>query len=451
MHALPTAESRFKLILFLKAKMKKNDKPLHDAMDTPYPIMERFTRRIIPVLLLFIAILLFTTSMASQTVFETIYLQLATIRAEGIAHGVKRIAPISWAKMLAGETLDTWETAALRRAFNDERTEFRISHIKVYNTEKVTIYSTDPKQIGLKENGTGLAEVFITLKGRIEGKTLPDGHKLYELYVPLLVNGKIEIIFELYEPATFLDEILVQSSRPVIIYPGILFLILIVSLVGIVRRAQKDIDNRTKTINRLRERLESLVSRSAVDAVRRTNQEEDIHTEQVVNTLLYSDIRSFTSYSEKHTPREVIDFLNKIIGLQVEIIHDFEGDVDKMIGDAVLARFQGANRESDAIRAADRIQTMLLQGDYARGIGIGIFSGQVIAGGIGPKDRLDYTIIGDAVNVSARLCTLAQEGEIVVDSDTLKQSKEGGFGSEQSVSVKGRVGNLKIHKKIYSK
>ena len=134
MHALPTAESRFKLILFLKAKMKKNDKPLHDAMDTPYPIMERFTRRIIPVLLLFIAILLFTTSMASQTVFETIYLQLATIRAEGIAHGVKRIAPISWAKMLAGETLDTWETAALRRAFNDERTEFRISHIKVYNS-----------------------------------------------------------------------------------------------------------------------------------------------------------------------------------------------------------------------------------------------------------------------------------------------------------------------------
>ncbi|MBF0444981.1 MAG: adenylate/guanylate cyclase domain-containing protein [Magnetococcales bacterium] len=431
--------------------MKENNKPSQEVMDTPYPIMERFTRRIVPVLLMFIVILLFTTSMASKTVLETIYIQLATIRAEGIAHGVKRITPDSWAKMLAEETLDAQESAILRKAFEDEGVEFRITKIKVYNINKTAIYATDPKIIGVQENGTVLAEVITNKKGHIESKTLPDGQELYELYVPIIVNGKIETVFELYEPASLLDSILVQSSRPVIIYPGALFFILIISLIGIVRQAQKDIDNRTNTINRLRERLESLVSRSAVDAVRRTNQEEEIQSELVENTLFYSDIRSFTSFSQKHTPREVIDFLNKIIGLQVEIIHECEGDVDKMIGDAVLARFQGQNRHSDAIQAADRIQTMLFAGNYPRGIGIGIYSGQIIAGGIGPKNRLDYTIIGDAVNVSARLCTLAKEGEIVVDSDTLKLSTCSGFGNEESVSVKGRVGNLKIHKKTFSK
>ncbi|MBF0381916.1 MAG: adenylate/guanylate cyclase domain-containing protein [Magnetococcales bacterium] len=427
--------------------MKENKKPSHDTLDNPYPIMERFIKRIVPVLLLFIAILLFTTSIASKTVLETIYLQLATIRAEGIAHGVKRIAPISWEKMLAGITLDTEQSTALRAAFNEEGDEFRISKIKVYNIDKLVIYASDPKQIGTKEQGIGLTTVISTLKGHIESKTLADGQELYELYVPLVVNGKIEAIFELYEPVSYLDNILIQASRPVILYPGALFVLLIISLVGIVRQAQKDIDNRTNTINRLRERLESLVSRSAVNAVRSSDHREEIESEQVINTLLYSDIRSFTSFSEKHTPREVIDFLNKIIGMQVEIIHECGGDVDKMIGDAVLARFGGQNRESNAIKAADRIQTILAQGGYPRGIGIGIFSGQVIAGGIGPKNRRDYTIIGDAVNVSARLCSIAKEGEIVVDSDTLNRSQKSGFGDGELVSVKGRDGSLKIHKK----
>ncbi|MBF0357168.1 MAG: adenylate/guanylate cyclase domain-containing protein [Magnetococcales bacterium] len=417
-------------------------------MDAPYPIMRRFTLRIVPVLLLFITVLVVTTSMATKTVLETIYLQLATSRAEGIADGVKRIAPVSWAKLLSGENLDAKDSEALNDAFHDERIEFRVSKIKVYDLNRLTIYATDQNKIGQIENGPGLLKVIKTGLGNINSKTLPDGEQLYELYVPLYVDGKIKTIFELYEPVSYLDAILVQSSRHVIIYPGILFLILIASLYAIVSQSQKNIDNRTETINRLRHRLESLVSRSAVKAVRRSEHGGEIPSELVENSLLYSDIRSFTSFSEQHTPGEVVEFLNKIIGLQVKIIHDCGGDVDKMIGDAVLARFQGANRESDAINAADRIQTMLVGGDYARGLGIGIFSGQVIAGGIGPKDRLDYTIIGDAVNVSARLCSLAQEGEIVVDAETLRKSSHSSFGEEHSVSVKGRVGNLKIHKKI---
>ncbi len=418
-----------------------------DTLAEPYPILRRFTHRIVPILVLFITIMVLTTALASRTAFERIYLRLATIRAEGIAEGVKRIAPDSWARLLSGRPLTAADLAALDNAFEDERQEFNISRLKVYDLDRRTIFSENPNKIGQREDGAGLNSVLETGKAVIISKPGRNDQPFYELYVPLIIEGRIRTVFELYEPMTFLDEILAQTVRPVVLYPGLLFIVLIVSLAIIVRHAQHDIDHRTRTINRLRERLESLVSRSAVSAVRRAGAAADIPSEQVACTLFYSDIRRFTSYSERHSPRQVIEFLNDIIGLQVEIVHGCGGDVDKMIGDAVLARFQGPDKAANAVRAAIRIQEALVAGTYPRGIGIGLFSGSVIAGGIGPEDRRDYTIIGDAVNVAARLCTLAEAGEVVVDADTLARAGTDGFGPVQSVSVKGRDGLLNVHKK----
>jgi adenylate cyclase len=290
--------------------------------------------------------------------------------------------------------------------------------------------------------------VIQTGKPKIVLKDQPPTIPLYELYVPLIVHGELVAVVELYEPASLLDTILLQTMKPVAIWPSLLFVLLIFSLWIIIKQAQVDIDSRTQAINTLRNRLESLVSRSAVDAVRRTKNRGDIPSELVECTLFYSDIRDFSSYAEQHSPQQVVNFLNEIMEIQIDIILAHHGDVDKMIGDAVLARFQGEQKESSALLAASEIQQALFEKKLPRGIGIGIYSGQVISGGIGPKNRLDYTIIGDTVNVSARLCALAGKGEIVSDQQTVLQAKERtGFGSEQSVQVKGRQGNLSIQKK----
>jgi adenylate cyclase len=420
-----------------------------DILDNPYPIFQRFIYRILPILILFISILVIATTSATKEAIEQVYLQLAIKRGEGIAHGVSYDAPKIWQNLLAGQQLNPTDFKTLEGVILNELNEFKISKIKIYNLDRLTLYATTHANIGIRENGAGLAWVIDTGKANIiskrEGREVP----LYELYVPLMIDGEIKAIFELYEPATLLDDIFLQTMRPAAIWPTLLFTVLVFSLWLIIRDAQHDIDSRTTAINSLRNRLESLISRSAVDAVRRTTLKEKIPTELVECSLFYSDIRSFSSFAEQHTPQEVIDFLNEIMELQIDIIHQYNGDVDKMVGDAVLARFQGPGRQSDAVLAASKIQQELARKTMPRGIGIGIYSGQVIAGGIGPQNRLDYTIIGDTVNVSARLCALADVGEIVVDCQTLEKVEDRSeFEAEQSVKVKGRQGNLQIQKKI---
>ncbi len=101
--------------------------------------------------------------------------------------------------------------------------------------------------------------------------------------------------------------------------------------------------------------------------------------------------------------------------LQIECVARHGGDVDKLIGDALLARFEGEAKESRAIAAARDIQSAVEAAGLPRGVGIGVYTGQAISGPIGPEARRDYTVIGDSVNIAARLCAAAARGEIVAD------------------------------------
>ncbi len=188
--------------------------------------------------------------------------------------------------------------------------------------------------------------------------------------------------------------------------------------------------------------MSSFVSDTAKHAARSATQDGDIPSLKTETTLFYSDIRDFTGFSEQNTPETVVGFLNRIMSLQVAAVQDQGGDVDKMIGDAVLARFDGDDGGERAINAAKRIQKAIREGDYPRAIGIGIHKGEVISGAIGPADRRDFTVIGDAVNISARLCSLAKANEIVVDAQLADET----FGNVETVQVKGRVQGIDIRK-----
>ena len=176
----------------------------------------------------------------------------------------------------------------------------------------------------------------------------------------------------------------------------------------------------------LRERAEMqrFVSQSTVQMIHSGRPPEQRAGERRTLTLLFSDIRGFTNFAHARPPEEAVRVLNRHLHLQADLVKRFHGDVDKFMGDAVFAHFSGPDMALDAIRCAVEINHALeafSRADAtveALAVGIGIATGEVILGSIGSDDRMDYTAIGAAVNLSSRLCTHAEAREILLSEQT---------------------------------
>ena len=167
-------------------------------------------------------------------------------------------------------------------------------------------------------------------------------------------------------------------------------------------------------------------------------------------TILYLDIAGFTAFSERRPPGEVVSMLNEIFGICEVISKEFHGDIDKFIGDAVMAVFIDAN---DAVAAADAILKALKVNNQLRKkdgketihVRIGMNSGKVIQGDIGTPDRKDRTVIGDAVNLASRIQAIAELDTIFIAESTFSRLRDAErFIYKQEVSVKGRVEPVKV-------
>jgi adenylate cyclase len=149
-------------------------------------------------------------------------------------------------------------------------------------------------------------------------------------------------------------------------------------------------------------------------------------------TVIFCDIRGFTSFSEEKEPEEIVDGLNQYFEIATNSVMNHGGYVDKFIGDAVLAVFGVPVYHDDhmmrAVKAAIEMQ-QAFSGAGAAGnmllgsIGISINSGIVVAGNIGSQVKMEYTVIGDSVNVASRLNSLAESGEIVVSKSIYENLK----------------------------
>jgi adenylate cyclase len=408
-------------------------------LEQPFPLRSLFQRRFIPAFLGFTALFLLVLGITAQHVIEQIYLELAQRRAQTIARAVAEAAPTAWAHLMAGQSLtelrNSTDAAALAKAFTDEVREMNLAELKIYDIDGRVLFATNADEIGGNETGDALRRVIADASAEIVTKVFPDGTKQYELYVPVYNDrGAIASVFELYEPVNYLDTIILKAAVPTMAVPAGLLLILVITLNALVARAQRDIDQRTQALKALRERLSSFVSATATVAARSVDERGDITSRKLRTTLLYSDIRDFTGFAEKNAPEVVVDFLNRVMTLQIEAAKRNGGDVDKMIGDAILVRFDGADGPARALSAARQIQQSMHATQFPRALGIGLHQGDVISGAIGPSDRRDFTIIGDTVNLAARLCALAGRREIVADAEIA----DGEFGPVESVQVKGR-------------
>jgi class 3 adenylate cyclase len=127
--------------------------------------------------------------------------------------------------------------------------------------------------------------------------------------------------------------------------------------------------------------------------------------------FLFTDIRGFTTLCEGMTPENVVEMLNHYLDIQSSIIIANHGDVDKFVGDEVMAMFEGPNKELNAVKTSLEIRKVMAsekekaiaEKKNVVSIGIGINSGPVVFGSVGAKDRMDFTSIGDTVNLAARL------------------------------------------------
>jgi adenylate cyclase len=165
---------------------------------------------------------------------------------------------------------------------------------------------------------------------------------------------------------------------------------------------------------RLNSTLRRFMPQEIVDEVLGKDQ-ESLFGSSVNASVLFADIRKFTSISETMTARETVDMLNEVFGGLCEAISATEGVVDKFIGDAIMAVYGvPLERSNDAqnavagglsiLRAIEQINTARsASGHEALKLGVGISTGEVVAGTIGSQKRMDYTVIGDTVNLASRL------------------------------------------------
>lgn len=167
-------------------------------------------------------------------------------------------------------------------------------------------------------------------------------------------------------------------------------------------------------------------------------------------TILFTDVRGFTSLSERLEPEEVTEIMNKALTIQENAVKANDGMVDKYIGDAMMAIFNApidlADHEDRAIATAIQIAHDIKAAELDIEVGIGINSDKVVVGNCGSSSRFDYTAIGDGVNLAARLESSTKEvgQDIVIGEKTMKGSSYN-LKPLDSIKVKGKEKPVNIY------
>ncbi len=173
-------------------------------------------------------------------------------------------------------------------------------------------------------------------------------------------------------------------------------------------------------------------------------------------TVLFADIRDFTSLAESLPPVEVVKTLNTYLTAMVKVIDEYEGTVSKFIGDTIMAVWNAPLNQPDharrAVSAAIEMQQAVEKMRSSRAdvvaveFGIGVNSGEMVLGNVGSERRMEYTVIGDAVNLASRLCDLARGGEILLGPRTYELLRgEVAAEARPTIMIRGKKQSLTIY------
>jgi adenylate cyclase len=215
---------------------------------------------------------------------------------------------------------------------------------------------------------------------------------------------------------------------------------------GVLARSFNAMVEGLRERERIREAFGTYVDRDVAEHILREG--TSLAGEEVEVTLLFLDIRNFTGYCEGSPATEVVATLNRLFAGVVPVIHDHGGHVDKFVGDGLLAVFGAPRRRPDhadsALAATLQIADWV-ESEFAGGleVGLGLNSGAVVAGNVGGAGRMDFSVIGDAVNVAARVEAATRvTGDVILVSEATRRSLRSsrvGLEARPQVPLKGKT------------
>ena len=204
-------------------------------------------------------------------------------------------------------------------------------------------------------------------------------------------------------------------------------------------------------VSKVKNTFKRYVSKQVVDNLLEDETKLNLGGEERDVTILFTDIRGFTSMSENMEPEQVVMTLNEYFSEMIDIVFKHNGTLDKIIGDELMVVFGAPLAAEDdteralntAIEMQNKIKelndTRKQRGEDPVLVGAGINKGFVVSGNIGSRDMMDYTVIGDTVNLGSRLCSAAGPGEIIVSKEVIKNQEDKFLFKElKPILVKGK-------------
>jgi adenylate cyclase len=199
--------------------------------------------------------------------------------------------------------------------------------------------------------------------------------------------------------------------------------------------------------------LAKFVSSGTIAAIQKSDAEGiKLGGERREAAMLFADIRGYTSFAESRDPQLVVEILNYYFQKITDQVVANNGDIDKFVGDQIMAIFLGDNMAAHAVACSLDIQDAMValsdeHPEWGLNIGIGVDMGEVVMGAMGSKDRMDYTVLGDHVNLAARLCSHAAPRQTIVSEtvgESLKSSSAFRLEALKPITVKGKTGALNV-------
>lgn len=418
-------------------------------IDQPFALRRRFEQLALPPLLLGLGIFLWSVYAQEKTMSERVYVELEryhlqTIIDAALSHD-ERLRDV----FLGADTSDQGLSTSL---LNFEQRLVRENALKDYLC--VEFLSSDGRHMVDVSNDSSCRALDrpVLFRAAIDqrGSLIEDFPRLdvRTIVVPLrAIEDSVSIVAVVAKSTPLIESNHHQSFK---IWAFVSFFALSIAILVawlLIRGAQRLIDQQVVELIRLRNKLSSYVSGGTVRAVMDSDR-HDFPSSRSVMTCLFVDVRHFSSYAETADLDDIVTLLNDITSITTSVVSVHQGDVDKVIGDGVLATFSGAERKTNALKAAIEIVKKITSADYARIVGLGLHDGEVVSATIGRGKRRDHTVFGRTVNQASRLCSIAGPGEILAASDTIPPESEFDryFGREETLFLKGHTDPLRARK-----